>query len=247
MRTVEEHQAVVAALLPRAAGGVGAAGGRARPRAAARRDGGRRAAELRQLRDGRLRRPLDRGRRGAAATPVRLPVADDIPAGRTDVVPLAPGTVHRIMTGAPLPAGADVVDPGRAHRRRHRHGGDPRRAPPPAGTCVRPARTSPQGAVALAAGGPLGAAQLGAGRRRRARAAARCAGRPRVLVLSTGSELVAPGPAAAARADLRVELGAAGRGRGGGRRRGAAAALRARRRRPVPRHRARGARAAPTC
>ena len=44
----------------------------------------------------------------AAESPVRLPVADDIPAGRTDVVPLAPGTVQRIMTGAPLPAGAAV-------------------------------------------------------------------------------------------------------------------------------------------
>src|SRR3712207_1929633 len=61
---------------------------------------------------------------GAAdGSPVRLPVAEDIPAGRTDVVPLAPGTVHRIMTGAPLPPGADVVVPveltdgeiGRAH------------------------------------------------------------------------------------------------------------------------------------
>src|SRR5690242_9978142 len=43
--------------------------------------------------------------------PARLPVADDIPAGRTDVRPLEPGTVQRIMTGAPLPPGADVVVP----------------------------------------------------------------------------------------------------------------------------------------
>ena len=35
--------------------------------------------------------------------PVRLPVAQDIPAGRTDRLTLAPGTAHRIMTGAPLP------------------------------------------------------------------------------------------------------------------------------------------------
>src|SRR5436305_10216837 len=41
--------------------------------------------------------------------PVTLPVADDIPAGRTDVRPLEPGTAHRIMTGAPLPPGADAV------------------------------------------------------------------------------------------------------------------------------------------
>ena len=43
------------------------------------------------------------------ADTVVLPVADDIPAGRTDVPVLAPGTAHRIMTGAPLPAGADAV------------------------------------------------------------------------------------------------------------------------------------------
>src|SRR4051794_1288969 len=46
-----------------------------------------------------------------AGSPVRLPVAADIPAGRTDVPPLAPGTVHRIMTGAPVPVGADVIVP----------------------------------------------------------------------------------------------------------------------------------------
>ncbi|NBH09303.1 molybdopterin molybdenumtransferase MoeA, partial [Amycolatopsis sp. SID8362] len=43
------------------------------------------------------------------AAPVTLPVADDIPAGRVDVRPLEPGTAHRIMTGAPLPPGADAV------------------------------------------------------------------------------------------------------------------------------------------
>src|SRR5262245_10156311 len=40
---------------------------------------------------------------------VEMPVAEDIPAGRTDIVPLLPGTVHRIMTGAPVPPGADAV------------------------------------------------------------------------------------------------------------------------------------------
>ena len=38
------------------------------------------------------------------ANPATLPVAEDIPAGRTDVLTLEPGTAHRIMTGAPLPA-----------------------------------------------------------------------------------------------------------------------------------------------
>ena len=47
----------------------------------------------------------------AAATtdaPVRLPVAADIPAGSPGG-DLEPGTAHRIMTGAPLPRGADAV------------------------------------------------------------------------------------------------------------------------------------------
>ncbi|MCX6481618.1 MAG: molybdopterin molybdenumtransferase MoeA, partial [Mycobacterium sp.] len=44
-------------------------------------------------------------------TPVTLPVAEDIPAGRTDVLTLEPGTAHRIMTGAPVPSGATAVVP----------------------------------------------------------------------------------------------------------------------------------------
>ncbi|CAN5256952.1 molybdopterin molybdotransferase MoeA [soil metagenome] len=49
---------------------------------------------------------------GASAdNPVTLPVTADIPAGRTDPLTLEPGTAHRIMTGAPLPAGATAVVP----------------------------------------------------------------------------------------------------------------------------------------
>ena len=40
----------------------------------------------------------------SADSPVELPVAADIPAGRTDRLTLTAGTAHRIMTGAPLPA-----------------------------------------------------------------------------------------------------------------------------------------------
>src|SRR5271165_2624636 len=50
----------------------------------------------------------------AAATdrqPVLLAVAEDIPAGRTDALTLQPGTAHRIMTGAPVPAGATAIVP----------------------------------------------------------------------------------------------------------------------------------------
>src|SRR5690606_17495570 len=43
--------------------------------------------------------------------PTTLPVCADIPAGRTDVPPLAAGSAARIMTGAPMPEGADTVVP----------------------------------------------------------------------------------------------------------------------------------------
>jgi molybdopterin molybdotransferase len=187
VRTVEEHQAVVDALLrplPEETVPVAAAHGRvlARDVAAAVALPGFDNSAM----DGYAARWAEVQR-----TPVTLPVADDIPAGRTDVVPLAPGTVQRIMTGAPLPAGADVVVPveltdGRTDVVEIRDS-------PAAGTHLRAAGEDiAAGAVALQAGSPLGAAQLGL---------AAAVGltslpvrrRPRVLVLSTGSELVAPG------------------------------------------------------
>ena len=49
---------------------------------------------------------------GATAdAPVHLPVVGDIPAGNTKALSLAPGQSMRIMTGAPLPRGADAVVP----------------------------------------------------------------------------------------------------------------------------------------
>jgi molybdopterin molybdotransferase len=47
----------------------------------------------------------------AAATRLTLSVVADIPAGSAPVVTLAQGQVARIMTGAPLPKGADAVIP----------------------------------------------------------------------------------------------------------------------------------------
>ncbi len=187
MRTVEEHQAAVAAL-------VAPLGEETVPLAAAH---GRVLAHDvsapvalpgfdNSAMDGYAARWAE-----VAGAPVRLPVAEDIPAGRTDVVPLAPGTVHRIMTGAPLPPGADVVIPVELT-----DAGTETveiREALPLGRHVRPAgQDIAAGAVVLAAGAPLGAAQLGV---------AAAVGleslpvrrRPRVLVLSTGSELVAPG------------------------------------------------------
>ena len=107
MRTVEEHQAVVAALLA-------PLGEEELPLAAAHNRVLARDVAARvslpgfenSAMDGYAARAVD-----VADLPVRLAVADDIPAGRTDVRPLEPGTVQRIMTGAPLPEGADVVVP----------------------------------------------------------------------------------------------------------------------------------------
>ncbi len=48
--------------------------------------------------------------RGASETsPVILPIAQDIPAGRFPTGPLARGTAARVMTGAPVPAGSTGV------------------------------------------------------------------------------------------------------------------------------------------
>ena len=47
----------------------------------------------------------------SAERPVTLPVAGEVPAGDTREHRLEPGRCLRIMTGAPLPAGADAVVP----------------------------------------------------------------------------------------------------------------------------------------
>lgn len=47
----------------------------------------------------------------SAENPIKLPVSMDIPAGRAPRFPLEPGAAARIMTGAPIPEGADVVIP----------------------------------------------------------------------------------------------------------------------------------------
>jgi molybdopterin molybdotransferase len=126
-------------------------------------------------------------------SPVKLPVAEDIPAGRIDLPVLGPGSAHRIMTGAPIPAGAtaivpveatdgrtDVVtitEPSPAGRHIRRAGEDVA-----AGTTVlRAGQVLTPAAIGLAAA--LGLNQLAV------------IPRQRVLVISTGSELVSPGAA----------------------------------------------------
>ncbi|MGZ6790801.1 MAG: molybdopterin molybdotransferase MoeA [Mycobacteriaceae bacterium] len=127
----------------------------------------------------------------SAASPVTLPVGADIPAGRVDGPALQPGTAHRIMTGAAMPEGADAVvqveatDGGTRNVTIHeaRDAGKHVRT---AGEDVR------AGDTVLPAGAVLGPSQLGL---------IAALGEPavtvippvRVLVLSTGSELVEAG------------------------------------------------------
>jgi molybdopterin molybdotransferase len=47
--------------------------------------------------------------RASEATPVRLHILEDVPAGSVATQSVRPGTTMRIMTGAPLPDGADTV------------------------------------------------------------------------------------------------------------------------------------------
>ena len=123
--------------------------------------------------------------------PVVLPVAEDIPAGRTDELSLKPGTAHRIMTGAPMPAGANTIVPvehtdGGVHTVAIRKTGPSGKHIRRAGEDVAPGTTVlRQGQVVtpamLGLASALGIAELPV------------IPRQRVLVISTGSELVPPG------------------------------------------------------
>ena len=123
--------------------------------------------------------------------PVVLSVVEDIPAGRTDALSLKPVTAHRIMTGAPVPAGANTIVPvedtdGGVHtvaiRKTGPSGKHIRRAGEdvaPGTTVLRKGQVVTPAALGLASA--LGIAEL------------QVIPRQRVLVISTGSELVPPG------------------------------------------------------
>ncbi|WP_028661638.1 molybdopterin molybdotransferase MoeA [Saccharomonospora saliphila] len=122
--------------------------------------------------------------------PVELPVSADIPAGRTDIPDLRPGSAHRIMTGAPMPPGADSV----VMVERTDGGTERVRIFARAETGAHIRRTGedvPEGSTALRAGTVLGPAHLGlasaVGQDRLA-----VYDPPTVLVVSTGTELVLP-------------------------------------------------------
>jgi molybdopterin molybdotransferase len=129
---------------------------------------------------------------GASAdAPVVLPVVNDIAAGNTAPLSLAPGQTMRIMTGAPMPRGADAVVPVEAT-----DGGVVRvqvSVPSTVGQHVREEGDDVHaGDVVLRRGTLLGPGQIAllaaAGLSR-----IRVVPRPRVVILSTGDELVEVG------------------------------------------------------
>ncbi|HEX8391277.1 MAG TPA: gephyrin-like molybdotransferase Glp [Longimicrobium sp.] len=133
--------------------------------------------------------------RGASpSSPVVLRVVDDVPAGHFALRPVGPGEAIRIMTGAPLPAGADGVirvehtDGGTAigtadGRVAIRSDADAERNVRPRGEDVRPGDTVLRAGDVLTPGSLAVAAGAG-------RASLSVIRRPRVAVLASGDELV---------------------------------------------------------
>ena len=127
----------------------------------------------------------------AADAPGELPLAGEVAAGAASLPTIAPGTAARIMTGAPLPPGADAVIP---LEEAEMVGNDRVRLPATeAGRYVRPigqdTRCGDEVALPIEPLSPSTLAvlaSLGLGRISVRR-------RPRVAILSTGDELAAPG------------------------------------------------------
>ena len=127
----------------------------------------------------------------SAESPVHLPVVGEIGAGQAQLLALPPGTAAKIMTGAPVPAGADSVVPyewtdrGVAQVQIDRA--------PTFGQHVRPAGDDVEvGDVLVSAGSVLGPRHLGL-LAAVGRPTVLARPRPRVVVVSTGSELREPG------------------------------------------------------
>src|SRR5207248_1797815 len=123
--------------------------------------------------------------------PGTLPIAARIAAGRPAPGPLQPGTAMAIATGGVVPDGADGVGPVERVRADERTVEVPE--PVSSGANVRPRGGDVQaGEVVVQAGIRLAPAQLGA-LAAAGIASVRCARRPEVAVLATGTELVPPG------------------------------------------------------
>ncbi|HEY5685743.1 MAG TPA: gephyrin-like molybdotransferase Glp [Acidimicrobiia bacterium] len=127
-----------------------------------------------------------------ARAPVELEVVEDVAAGHVATMRVEHGTAIKIMTGAPIPAGADTVV--RVEDTEASAPGTVRiTVPTPSGTSVRPAGGDvPGGSLVFPAGTLLTPPHLGM------LAAVGVVDplvyrRPRVAILSTGDEVVPPG------------------------------------------------------
>jgi molybdopterin molybdotransferase len=129
-------------------------------------------------------------RQASATSPVILDVIGEVRAGDPGAVEVGPGTAARIMTGAPLPPGADAVVP--VEETEETGGRVTVKAPTPEGRNVRPAGDDVDaGDVLVTAGSELGPGEL---------ALLASMGispvpvrrEPKVAVLVTGDELVSP-------------------------------------------------------
>jgi molybdopterin molybdotransferase len=132
----------------------------------------------------------------APGRPVRLRILGDVPAGAVAERPVGAGEAYRILTGAPMPAGADTVIPQEEVSRQ----GDRLEVSRVAetGAYVRPRGEDIRyGDALLGVGDVLGAAALGV-LAALGKPLLRVYQRPRVAILSTGDELVdvdqPPGP-----------------------------------------------------
>jgi molybdopterin molybdotransferase len=126
-----------------------------------------------------------------AQAPVVLPVVGDVVAGTASPLSVQPGLSVRINAGALIPQGADAVVPTRWTDGGVAQVRIDRPVPPGHGISAAGADVA-AGEVVLATGTHLGAPQIGlAAGVGRARLVVRP--RPRVVVLSTGNELVEPG------------------------------------------------------
>ena len=126
-------------------------------------------------------------------SPVHLPVVGEIGAGQATLLAMSPGTAVKIMTGAPVPSGADSVVPYEWTDRGVANVVITQA--PELGQHVRPAgQDVAVGDLLVEQGIVLGPRQLGL-LAAVGRASVRSRPRPRVVVISTGSELREPGTA----------------------------------------------------
>ncbi len=127
----------------------------------------------------------------SADTPVRLRVVDMVAAGSRSRATVGPGQAIRIMTGAPVPAGADAVLASEFVRENDGHVEALADAHPGRNILALGSDVA-RGELIVGAGTRLGPTHLGL----LAAAGVNALGvyrRPEIMVVATGSELVAPG------------------------------------------------------